>query len=171
MVYDATEDKLEKLIRPLVESMGLTFWGLKMATGKKRGILKVFIDSEEGVTVDQCAEVSRNLSVMLDVEDPIPGAYSLEVSSPGIEREFFRIAQLGPHVGEDLTVQLKEPIDGRKKFTGTLTKTADEEFEIEDENGERESFAWDQVKQARLRYEFPEPGDGKPGKKQKGGKK
>lgn len=170
MKSNATEKTLEKLIRPLVESMGLEFWGLKMATGKKRGILKVFIDSEDGVTVDQCAGVSRNLSVMLDVEDPIPGTYALEVSSPGIEREFFRMEQLAPHMGESVVIQLNNPVNERKKFIGTLQKVTDNEFEIEDEGGERLTFAWDQVKQARLRYEFPEPGDNKPGKKPKGGK-
>lgn len=166
----ATENRLEKLIRPLVESMGLTFWGLKLATGKKRGVLKVFIDSGDGVTVDQCAEVSRNISVMLDVEDPIPGAYSLEVSSPGVEREFFRAEQIEPYLGEEISVSLKDPEGGRKNFTGALTGVVGEEFEIKDENGERLTFAWDRVKQARLRYKFPEPGGCKPGKKQKGGK-
>jgi ribosome maturation factor RimP len=170
MMNKNMESQLEDLIRPLVESAGLEFWGLKMAGGKKQGVLKVFIDHEDGVTVDQCAEVSRNLSVMLDVEDPIPGKYSLEVSSPGIEREFFRVDQLGPYIGGELTLHLKEPRDGRRKFTGTLIRAADHELDIEDESGERLTFAWDGIKQARLRYRFPEPGDGKPGKKSKGGK-
>jgi ribosome maturation factor RimP len=165
-----TEQQLHDLIKPLVESLGFSLWGIRMATGSKRGVLKVFIESEDGVTVDQCAEVSRNLSVMLDVEDPIPGRYSLEVSSPGIEREFFSPDQMQPYVGEDVSVHLKDPVDGRKNFAGTLMRTAEQEFEIQEQEGNRLTFAWDKVKQTRLRYRFPEPGNGKPGKKSRGGK-
>lgn len=165
-----TEKELQQLIEPLVNSLGFSLWGLKMATGKQRGVLKVFIESEDGVTVDQCAEVSRNLSVMLDVEDPIPGRYSLEVSSPGIEREFFKADQMRPYVGQEVTVHLKDPDEGRKNFAGTLTKAEADAFEIQEPEGGCLTFTWDKVKQTRLRYRFPEPGDGKPGSKSRGGK-
>jgi ribosome maturation factor RimP len=165
-----TEKELQNLIEPLVNSLGFSLWGLKLATGKQRGVLKVYIEAEDGVTVDQCAEVSRNLSVMLDVEDPIPGRYSLEVSSPGIEREFFQVDQMRPYVGEELTVHLKDPVEGRKNFAGTLTNVAATEFEIQEPEGECLTFTWDKVKQTRLRYRFPEPGNGKPGSKSRGGK-
>jgi ribosome maturation factor RimP len=157
MDKERTEKTLRELVEPLVRSMGFDFWGLSYAPAGGRGLLRVYIDAEDGVSVDDCAEVSRNLSVMLDVEDPVPGGYNLEVSSPGLEREFFRPSQLAGYEGQDLSVVLREPEDGRKKFTGSLASVSGEAFTIL-QGGAALTFDWHKVKQVRLVYRFPETG-------------
>ena len=85
----ASSAQIEQLIAPVVVDMGFEFWGLEYQTQSGSTLLRIFIESEDGISVDHCAEVSRQLSLMLDVEDPIQGVYRLEVSSPGMARPFF----------------------------------------------------------------------------------
>ena len=110
------------LAAPLAASLGLELWGVELAFSG-RGLVRVFVESENGVSVDQCAELSRLLGLSLDVEDLIPGAYVLEVSSPGLERTFFTEAQLARAVGQRVEITLHEPQPawpGRRKFRGLL---------------------------------------------------
>ena len=87
------EERLTDLLAPTVESLGFELWGVELLSPNRRPTLRVFIESGDGVTVDNCAEVSRHLGSVLDVEDPITGEYTLEVSSPGIDRLLFKAAQ------------------------------------------------------------------------------
>ena len=96
------------LAAPLAASLGLELWGVELAFSG-RGLVRVFVESEDGVSVDQCAELSRLLGLSLDVEDLVPGAYVLEVSSPGLERTFFTEAQLARAVGQRVEITLHEP--------------------------------------------------------------
>ena len=82
--------------------MGFEFWGLEYQTQSGSTLLRIFIESEDGISVEHCAEVSRQLSLMLDVEDPIQGVYRLEVSSPGMARPFFTLDQYRRHIGLSL---------------------------------------------------------------------
>ena len=110
------------LAAPLAASLGLELWGVELAFSG-RGLVRVFVESENGVSVDQCAELSRLLGLSLDVEDLVPGAYVLEVSSPGLERTFFTEAQLARAVGQRVEITLHEPQPawpGRRKFRGLL---------------------------------------------------
>ena len=110
------------LAAPLAASLGLELWGVELAFSG-RGLVRVFVESENGVSVDQCAELSRLLGLTLDVEDLVPGAYVLEVSSPGLERTFFTEAQLARAVGQRVEITLHEPRPawpGRRKFRGLL---------------------------------------------------
>lgn len=155
--------ELDELIRPLAEGLGLTLWGIEKASGGDRAILRVYIDAEGGVDVDQCAQLSRDISVMLEVEDPIPGRYNLEVSSPGLERPFFSCEQMKGYEKKTITAQLHEAFEGRRKFTGVLTRVEDNAFSMEVDNDEY-TFQFEEVKKANLKYSFPAGGKGKKSK-------
>lgn len=114
------EQAIHTLIQPTVESLGFELWGVDFLSQGKNSRLTIFIDSEKGVNVDDCADVSRQVSALLDVEDPISGQYNLEVSSPGMDRPLYTLEQFGRYVGHQVQVRLREPFDGRRKFQGIL---------------------------------------------------
>ena len=124
------EAELADLLRATVEAMGFALWGLEFRAQGKNSLLRVYIDREAGVQVDDCAQVSRQISGILDVEDPIAGEYSLEVSSPGIDRFLFSIEQCQQYVGEWLEVKLRVPFEGRKNFSGTLVGIEDQDVVV-----------------------------------------
>ena len=99
---------LADIAAPLAASIGLELWGIEIAFGG-RSLVRVFVEGENGASIDQCAELSRLLSLSLDVEDIIPTAYVLEVSSPGLERTFFTESQLARAVGKIVDITLHEP--------------------------------------------------------------
>lgn len=114
------EEKIELLLRPTVEALGFELWGLEYLSQGRHSTLRLYIDSENGVNVDDCAEVSRHIGGVLDVEDPISGEYTLEVSSPGVDRLLFRLDHYPLYVGEWIELRLRTPFEGRRKFKGTL---------------------------------------------------
>lgn len=114
------ESRLTELLAPTVESLGFELWGLELISPNRRPTLRVYIEHEAGVTVDDCAEVSRHVSGVLDVEDPIQGEYTLEVSSPGVNRLLFLPEQYARYIGEPIEVRLRFPFEGRRKFRGWL---------------------------------------------------
>ncbi len=147
------EEMLSDMIRPEVENLGYVFWGLSSpASGKKR-VVRIYIDHPDGVNIDQCAEVSRQVGLMLEVEDVIPGAFTLEVSSPGLERPFFRPAQMVGYMGRTVDLVLTEPVGERKKFKGELTAVDGDTVTLKIEN-ETMDFDWPSVKKATLVHEF-----------------
>ena len=112
------EHRVGEMLRPAIEGLGYEFVGLELTGGN--GIVRVYIDTSDGVTVDDCAEVSRHVSGVMDVEDPITGEYTLEVSSPGVDRLLFRLDHYPLYVGEWIELRLRVPFEGRRKFKGTL---------------------------------------------------
>ena len=114
------EQQLIDLLKPVVEALGFEFWGLEYLSQGKDSVLSVYIDSENGITVDDCATVSRQVSGIMDVEDPITSEYSLEVSSPGMDRPLFTVEQFNRYVGEFVDVKLRYAFEGRRKFKGKL---------------------------------------------------
>ncbi|GFK92710.1 Ribosome maturation factor RimP [Fundidesulfovibrio magnetotacticus] len=154
-----TEKKLTRirdLVEPFAESLGLSLWGLEMVGGDGRPTLRVFLDGPEGVDVEHCAQVSRQLGLALDVEDLLPGAYHLEVSSPGLERRFFAFEQLAPHEGREIDVTLALPVNGRKRFRGVLDSARDGALALTCE-GNALRFPWSDVTRARLVHHFETP--------------
>jgi ribosome maturation factor RimP len=121
------EQQLIDLIKPVVEALGFGFWGLEYLSQGKDSVLSVYIDSENGITVDDCATVSRQVSGIMDVEDPITGEYNLEVSSPGMDRPIFTVEQFNRYVGEFVDVKLRYAFEGRRKFKGKLVAIEDGE--------------------------------------------
>lgn len=111
---------LEEMIRPAVEATGFEFWGLEYLAQGKHSVLRVYIDHENGIDVDNCAEVSHQVSGVLDLEDPIQGYYNLEVSSPGMDRPLFTEAQFAMYIGEEVELRASVAVNGRRKFKGTI---------------------------------------------------
>jgi len=130
------DEKIQALLQPTVEAMGFELWGMEHLSQGRHSLLRLYIDSENGVTADDCAEVSRQVSGVMDVEDPISGEYTLEVSSPGIDRLLFRLDQYLAYVGEWIELRLRVPFEGRRKFNGTLKGIEGEDVIIQVDNHE-----------------------------------
>src|SRR5213592_2671262 len=118
-------ERLSALIEPLLGRLGVELVELQYASGHARAVLRLFIDAPAGVSLQDCERVSREVASLLDVEDPIPCGYTLEVSSPGFDRLLRTRAHFGRFVGSRVFVELKEPRAGRRRYTGTLL-TVDE---------------------------------------------
>lgn len=108
------------MLEPAVEALGFELLGLEFVQAGRHSTLRVYIEHENGITVDNCADVSRQVSAILDVEDPITNEYDLEVSSPGVDRPLFKPAHYEQAQGEELRVRTKLPQDGRRNFKGDL---------------------------------------------------
>jgi ribosome maturation factor RimP len=115
-------EHLVNLIEPIVEGLGYECVGIDYNPHPKHGLLRIYIDSENGILVEDCTKVSHQLSGVLDVEDPIQGNYQLEVSSPGADRPFFKVSQFEQFIGSIVTVNLFTAINGRRKITGLIEK-------------------------------------------------
>lgn len=119
------EKLLTALISPVIEDMGFVLWGIEYLPQKNNAILRVFIDHADGISVDDCADCSREISGILEVEDPIKSAYVLEVSSPGIDRVLFTQEQFAAYLGENVQVKLAQPVEGARNIKGVI-KSVDE---------------------------------------------
>lgn len=111
---------LQELIAPAVTALGFELWGLEFHSAGRRSTLRIFIDGPDGVTVDDCARVSHQVSGILDVEDPIQEQYMLEVSSPGMDRPLFTLEHFQAFAGHRVQIRLRVPFEGRRKFKGLL---------------------------------------------------
>src|SRR5690606_38077927 len=106
----------------LVESLGYEFVGCELLRQKRSSLLRIYIDTPQGITLTDCTQVSRQVSAMLDVEDPIQGGYTLEVSSPGLNRPLFELAHYEKQLGQRVKVRLRVPFENKRNFIGTLQK-------------------------------------------------
>lgn len=125
------EQKLTELLRPAVEETGKTLLGIEYISAGNNSILRLFIDHENGIDVDDCAEVSRQVGALLDVEDPISSEYNLEVSSPGVDRPLFELSHFQAVLGETVNIRLSIPLNGRRKFKGPLVAIENNNLIIE----------------------------------------
>jgi ribosome maturation factor RimP len=140
---------LEAIIRPVVEGLGCSLWGIEYRTQKNSALLRIFIDREEGVSMDDCSRVSHQVSGVLDVEDPIPVAYTLEVSSPGLDRVLFYPDQYERYIGETAKVRLKWPVEDRRNYLGKILSVTDDGIEI-DQDGTSVKLPFEAIHRARL---------------------
>ena len=113
-------EQLHALLAPVVEALGYQCWGVEFLSQGRHSLLRVYIDHSDGILVDDCEKVSRQLSGVLDVEDPISSDYTLEVSSPGLDRPLFTLEQYAASVGEQVKIKLRSPFEGRRNFQGLL---------------------------------------------------
>lgn len=143
---------IAEMIRPTVEALGVTLWGVDQVGQGRNSILRVYIDKpDDGITIDDCERVSRQISGIFDVEDPIAGEYVLEVSSPGMDRPFFEHAHFARFTGSVANVRLRTPVDGRRRFKGVIQKVeADQICLVVDEK--EISFPFSAVDKANLVY-------------------
>jgi len=144
-----TGDELAKLLEPTVERLGYELVDLEVRLGGKGGLVRVFIDKSEGIDLEDCETVSRAVSALLDVEDPVPGNYNLEVSSPGLDRKLTKVEHFQRFAGETVKVQMRLPIEGRRRFRGTLVSSDDENIVV-DVDGESHSLPLKMIDTARL---------------------
>ncbi len=124
-------DTLVALLQPVVEDLGYGLWELEYVAGRGGAVLRLYIDAPAGITVDDCERVSRAVSERLDADDPLPGQYTLEVSSPGIDRPLRTAAHFAPYVGETVIVELAQPVESRRRFKGPLVAAGAETIEVE----------------------------------------
>ena len=142
-------EAFEKVIRPLVENLGFIYVGLQLLPLKRSVLLRLYIDRPGGITIDEIAKASRQINATLSVEDLIQGAYTLEVSSPGLDRLLFTLEQWQAEIGKLVSVRTVMPIEGRRNFKGRLQRVEGEEIFILLESGEiRLSFG--DIDEARL---------------------
>ena len=116
------EEKLQDLLQGSVEDLGCELWGIECQRAGRFLTVRLYIDKDSGVTVDDCADVGRQVGAILDVEDPIADKYNLEVSSPGLDRPLFTLSQFERFVGEEIAVHLRIPVQDRRKWQGKLEK-------------------------------------------------
>jgi ribosome maturation factor RimP len=140
---------LTKLLQPLVEDLGYEFVGLEYASSPKHGVLRIYIDRESGVGLDDCSLVSREVAALLDVEDPISGHYNLEISSPGLDRPLFTWEQFAQFTGEEAQVSLFAPEEGRRKFKGRILGADADKLVIE-QDGAEIALNFNNIAKARL---------------------
>ncbi|MGM0541417.1 MAG: ribosome maturation factor RimP [Pseudomonadota bacterium] len=148
------EEKLENLLKPTIESMGFELWGFEYLPAGRHSILRVFIEKPDmGITVDECAAVSRQISAIMDVEDPISSAYMLEVSSPGMDRLLFKPKQYELYLNKPIQVRTAVGVLGRRKFKGPLVLVNDTMIGIEID-GELYEITYDIIDKANVVAEF-----------------
>jgi len=143
------EQQLTELLAPTVEAAGYQLWGIELVRAGRHTTLRIFIDKADGITVDDCALISREASALLDVEDPIPNEYTLEVSSPGMDRPLFTEAQFTQYVGQKIEVKLTVPQEGRRKFKGLLT-SFDGDMLVMEVDGKPCSLLFDNIDKANV---------------------
>ena len=142
-------DKLTKLLQPLVEELGYEFVGLEHQSNPKNPVVVIYIDKPDGIAIEDCETVSREVAALLDVEDPIPGQYNLEVSSPGLDRPLFTLAHFEQFAGETVQLNVFAPVEGRRKFKGAILG-AEEGIVRIDQDGAEVALEMSNIVKARL---------------------
>ncbi|MCC6074220.1 ribosome maturation factor RimP [Pseudomonas sp. GCM10022188] len=129
-------EQLQALLAPVVEALGYQCWGVEFISQGRHSLLRVYIDHANGILIDDCEKVSRQISGVLDVEDPISGEYTLEVSSPGMDRPLFTLEQFAAHVGAQVKIRLRSPYEGRRNFQGVLHGVEEQDVVVQVDNHE-----------------------------------
>jgi ribosome maturation factor RimP len=142
-------ERLIALIEPVLVRLGYELVELEYAAGRSQAVVRLFIDQPEGITVEDCERVSREVAALLDVDDPIPTAYTLEVSSPGFDRVLRTAAHFERFVGSRVFVELKVPRAGRKRYTGMLQAVNATGIELEVDK-QKVEVPFDEIGKARL---------------------
>lgn len=145
-----TNPTLDAMVRAVVEPLGYELVGVEHLTAGRTPVLRVYIDSADGITVDDCALVSHQLSGQFDLEDPVPGHYELEVSSPGLDRPLFTVEQIQRFRGERARIKLAEKRCGRRNFEGVLDAIVEDRLRLELDDGQAEELPLQLIESARL---------------------
>jgi len=141
--------KLSELLQPLIEDLGYEFVGLEYNSNPKHALLRIYIDQQDGVGIEDCETVSRETAALLDVKDPIRSHYNLEVSSPGIDRPLFTPAHYSEFTGHEAQINLYAPQDGRRKFSGPILNADESSVSIE-QDGLEVTLDYDNIAKAKL---------------------
>ena len=141
--------RLTNMLQPLVEDLGYEFVGLEYTGQSKNAVLRIYIDREQGIDLDDCGRVSGEVAALLDVEDPISGQYNLEVSSPGLDRPLFTLEQCARFAGEQVQMTVFAPVEGRRKFKGRILSVTGDTLNI-DQDGAEIALDFSNIAKARL---------------------
>lgn len=141
--------QLQDLLEPAVGALGYELLGIEHLAQGRHSLLRLYIDSPDGITVEDCERVSHQVSGVLEVEDPIKGQYTLEVSSPGLDRPLFKLAHYERFVGEVVSLRLARPIEGRRKFKGRLLSLR-EGLVVVDVDGTEMELPFEDIEKAHL---------------------
>ncbi len=151
----AVAENLTNLIEPVVEGLGYELLGIEYISQGRHSVLRLYIDCEQGVELDDCAQVSRQVSGVMDVEEPLKGQYVLEVSSPGLDRPLFKAAHYIRQVGQVIRVRLRRPQGNARKFRGLLVEADEDSILLRDtENGQETRLTYDNIDKANLEPEL-----------------
>ena len=145
-------DRISSIIEPSLLAMGYGVVQIRMREGSGHRTLQIMAERSDGraMTVDDCADISRNVSALLDVEDPIPGAYTLEVSSPGIDRPLIKRADFERFKGYDAKVETKLPLEGRRRFKGKLAGVEGDDIRIQPKDAPEARIPLSNLQSAKL---------------------
>ncbi|MEM9304920.1 MAG: ribosome maturation factor RimP [Pseudomonadota bacterium] len=150
----AVKDQVEALLQPVIEDLGYEFVGLELNPHASNGMLRIYIDEpEQGVGLEDCERVSREVSAQLDVHDPIKGQYNLEISSPGMDRPLFTLEHFERFSGEVVALSALAPVEGRRKFKARIVGV-DDGTVVLDQDGTEYRVPHANVAKARLVPEF-----------------
>ena len=148
------QDRLTALVASAVEAAGYELVGVEYLPQGAHSVLRVFIDSEQGITLDDCSRASYQISGVLEVEDPIRGRYNLEVSSPGLDRPLFTLAHFERFVGKGVKLRLRQPLEGQRKFKGVIAAVGDDSIRIALDDDRELELHIDEIEKANLIPEF-----------------
>jgi ribosome maturation factor RimP len=151
------EDRVLALCEPTINSLGYECVFIEYVNEEGRKVLRFYIDQDGGVTINDCTKVSRQLNVVLDVDDIVPCAYTLQVSSPGIDRPLGRLCDFAAQVGETIRIEARELVEGRRRWTGQL-KELDGSDIVVLVDGQIHRVPFGKIKRAKLKYEFGSEG-------------
>jgi len=146
--------KIEAIAEKVAQSAGIEIVEIELKGGGRNRFLRISIDRPEGVTHADCETISHQVGAILDVEDVVPGAYTLEVSSPGVERKLIKYKDFERFTGKKIKVSLREPVENSRRWEGTLATCADGLINLEVAEGKTIQFPFDQVDKANLKFEW-----------------
>ncbi len=146
-----SQTDIEHVLRPCIEGMGYELWGFQYLIQGRYALLRIFIDQASGIGIEDCEKVSRQISAVLDVEDPISGQYRLEISSPGIPRPLFYPEQYQRYIGDVVEIKLSKAINQKRKFTGNIVSADEQSLVLDLEDGlGRQDFSFNAIVKAHL---------------------
>lgn len=149
-------EKIEEIAEKVTARESLELVHVELVGAGKQQIVRIFIDKEDGITHDDCSSVSQQIEKQLDEEDPVRGSYTLEVSSPGIERGLYKLADYRRFTGETAKIKTISPIDGQRNFQGEITGVEDEEILFNDKTNGSVRIPFEIVTKANLKADFEE---------------
>ena len=145
--------KVTELVSPVLDEMGFELVDIEYLSQYGRWVLRIYADKEGGITLDECARVSREVGNLLDVKDIIPNEYVLEVSSPGLNRPLKKEKDFERAIGKNVKIKMVAPINGRRRFTGDLKKVVQGTVYLEIDN-DLFALSWKDIEKANLVYDF-----------------
>ncbi len=152
-VAERVTGRVTALVEPVIEEMGFELVDVEFLTDRGRKVLRIYVDAEGGITLDECVEVSREVGTLIDLEDVVSDQYVLEVSSPGLDRPLKKEKDFAAAVGRKVKVKMKKPVEQRRNFTGILESFENDVIALQFDN-HIVDLPLKEVERARIVYEF-----------------